>query len=81
MRMQPCPSKQDKLRRRGQQDVRSRVETQHLDEALDEALMESFPASDPVAISFCGPVHITGTASREDDDLQQSANQGPKPLG
>ena len=28
----------------------------HVDAALDEALSESFPASDPVAISFPPPV-------------------------
>jgi hypothetical protein len=28
------------------------VETEHVESALDEALDESFPASDPVAISF-----------------------------
>ena len=28
------------------------VKTEHVESALDEALDESFPASDPVAISF-----------------------------
>lgn len=28
------------------------VEAEHVESALDEALDESFPASDPVAISF-----------------------------
>jgi hypothetical protein len=29
------------------------LKSKHLDAALDEALMESFPASDPIAINFC----------------------------
>jgi len=32
----------------------------HLDAALDEALAESFPASDPVAIGCAHPVKLPG---------------------
>lgn len=30
----------------------SEVKAEHQNEALDEALMESFPASDPIAVNF-----------------------------
>jgi len=33
----------------------------HLDELLDEALKETFPASDPVAINVEQPEHETAT--------------------
>jgi hypothetical protein len=32
--------------------VANELQRQHMDRALDEALMESFPASDPIAVSF-----------------------------
>jgi inorganic triphosphatase YgiF len=38
--------------------MKSSEKKKHLDAALDEGLKESFPASDPVAISFLKPVEI-----------------------
>lgn len=35
---------------------------EHMEQALDEALRESFPASDPVAIDIAAPVHRVGDA-------------------
>jgi hypothetical protein len=35
-----------------QEPKHASVEAEHVESALDEALNESFPASDPVAISF-----------------------------
>lgn len=46
---------------------------EHLESLLDEALKESFPASDPVAIDFRVP-HATVRAAN--DDEPGSANNG-----
>jgi hypothetical protein len=39
-------------------DPGSSREAAHIDAALDEALAQSFPASDPVAVSFPGAVDL-----------------------
>jgi len=42
--------------RRPNQPATVASERRHLDELLDQALAETFPASDPVAIDFEAPV-------------------------
>lgn len=37
----------------------------HLDELLDQALADSFPASDPVAIDFASPADAATVGERE----------------
>ena len=37
----------------------------HLDELLDQALADSFPASDPVAIDFASPADAATGGERE----------------
>jgi len=37
----------------------------HLDDLLDEALAQSFPASDPVAIDFGAPAERASNEERE----------------
>ena len=40
-------------------------ETVHLDELLDQALADSFPASDPVAIDFGSPAGVATGGEHE----------------
>lgn len=51
------------------------LELKHLEAALDEALAESFPASDPVAISF--PCAVACKSSQH----PATAVMTPKPKG
>lgn len=59
----------------------SALERAHRDAALDEALRESFPASDPIAVSFTSP-HATDQAkvpnrdSQIDNEKRQMAELG-----
>jgi len=40
-------------------------EAVHLDELLDQALADSFPSSDPVAIDFASPADVATGGERE----------------
>jgi hypothetical protein len=44
--------------RRGPQSS-SPLDPEHVDEALDEAIEETFPASDPIALCMYCPLEIT----------------------
>ena len=50
-------------KRKGQRPVALGWKRDHLEQLLDQALADSFPASDPVAIDFEAPVsdHATNT--------------------
>ena len=48
----------------------------HLDNLLDQALADSFPASDPVAIDFTAPTK-RARAKSADNELQSLTNLTP----
>lgn len=52
-----------------QSDGITALEKAHRDAALDEALRESFPASDPIAVSFTSP-RAPDLAKRANRDSQ-----------
>lgn len=55
---------------------RNSLGSQHQEDILDEALTETFPASDPVAISFPKPAHSAGSffvKHTEGDEARKTA--------
>lgn len=55
--------------RKGERPL-ARWDRDHLEQLLDQALADSFPASDPVAIDFGTPVH----------DHATNTEAGPQPV-
>jgi hypothetical protein len=53
--------------------VAARSDRRHLEDLLDQALADSFPASDPIAINFEAPV--IGDAREERDEGPEQANR------
>lgn len=49
------------------QPVQARLRTESTENRLDEALEESFPASDPIAVDLTDPHHVsvTGPSAEE----------------
>jgi hypothetical protein len=77
MLMRPPPSERIASERR--QARRSKSEVAHLDELLDEALCETFPASDPIAITIDKPprsIAFQGAVSHENLEMPPQAKMG-----
>jgi hypothetical protein len=57
------------LMRTPRPEVRSEPDAEHLDKMLDEALRETFPASDPIAITIDKPSKSIASEEQGPDNL------------
>jgi hypothetical protein len=53
-------------------EVRSEPDGEHRDKTLDEALRETFPASDPIAITIDKPLKSVASEEQDRDNLATS---------
>jgi hypothetical protein len=53
---------------KGERQRLSEAKAAHLDALLDDALRETFPASDPIAISIDGPLEAQTLGNLQDQD-------------
>jgi hypothetical protein len=60
------------LMRTPRPEVRSEPDAEHLDKMLDEALGETFPASDPIAITIDKPLKSIASEEQGPDNLATS---------
>jgi|GEM_PF-6975138 len=66
------------LLRSEENSVANELELNHLEAALDEALMESFPASDPIAVNFSSVVTYALTERGEAGEATNRDGAGNK---